>query len=169
MASWIFMTHINETHLPGVGTVHDFVCGSGGRVGVISHHGGRREVVVYDDHDPDRVSESAMLSADEARVLADLLGGTTVTERLDDLRQEIQGLAIDWLPISPDSQYAGTTIAETALRNRTGVTIVAIVRDDEPLPAPGPEQTLTANDTIVVVGTSDGIDAAAQLLSTPAS
>ena len=115
------MTQINETKLPGVGTLHDFECQSGDRVGVISHHGDRREVVIYDRGDPDRVSESAAMTADEARVLADLLGGTTVTERLDDLRQDTDGLAIDWLPISPDSRYAGKTIGETALRSRTGL------------------------------------------------
>lgn len=162
------MTEINETKLPGVGTLHDFECQSGDRVGIISHHGDRREVVIYDQDDPDRVSESAVMTAKEARVLADLLGGTTVTERLDDLRQEIAGLAIDWLPISPHSTYAGRTIGDTGLRSRTGVSIVALVRGDQPLPAPGPDQTLLADDTAVVVGTADGIDAAAKLLTTRA-
>ncbi len=159
------MAQINETKLPGVGTLHEIECGSGDRIGVISHHGDRREVVIYDSDDPDRVCESAAMTADEARVLADLLGGTTVTERLDDLRQEIAGLAIDWLPISPHSPYAGQTIGDTALRSRTGVSIVALVRGGQPLPAPGPEQRLLIDDTAVVVGTADGIDAAAQLLS----
>lgn len=162
------MTQINETKLPGVGTRHDFECRSGDIVGVISHHGDRREVVIYDRDDSDRVSEKATMTADEARVLADLLGGTTVTERLEDLRQEIHGLAIDWLPISPYSPYAGKTIGDTALRTRTGVSIVALVRGDQPLPAPGPEQTLLVDDTAVVVGTADGIDAAAKLLATRA-
>lgn len=159
------MTHINETKLPGVGSLHDFECESGDRVGVISHHGDRREVVIYDAHDPDRVSQCAAMTADEARVLADLLGGTTVTERLDDLRQDIEGLAIDWLPVSPHSAYVGKTIGDTALRSRTGVSIVALVRGDHPIPAPGPELTLLADDVAVVVGTADGIDAAAQFLS----
>lgn len=159
------MTQINETKLPGVGTLHDFECQSGERVGVISHHADRREVVIYDRSDPDRVSESATLTADEARVLADLLGGTSVTKRLDDLRQEISGLAIDWLPISPASSSAGKTIGETELRTRTGVSIVALVRDDRPFPAPGPDVELRADDTAVVVGTAEGIDAAVQLLA----
>ena len=160
------MTQIHETKLPGVGTLHDFECESGHRLGVIAHHGDRRELVVYDPDDPDRVSESAAMTADEARVLADLLGGTTITQRLDDLRQEIDGLAIDWLPISPHSPYAGKTIEDTALRSRTGVSIVALVRGALPLPAPGPEQILLVDDTAVVVGTAEGIDAAAKLLAT---
>ncbi len=162
------MTDINETKLPGVGTLHDFECVSGARIGVITHHTDRREVVIYDPADPDRVGESATLTADEARVLADLLGGTTVTQRLYDLRRDIAGLAIDWLPISPHSPYAGGTIGDTELRTRTGVSIVAIVRRDRPIPAPGPEEPLLVDDTAVVVGTPDGINQAAGLLSTGA-
>jgi len=161
------MTEISETKLPGVGTLHEFECRSGDRVGVISHHAGRREMVVYDGDDQDRVSESVTMTPDEARLLADLLGGTSVIERLDDLRHDIAGLAIDWLPISRHSPFAGRTIGDTAMRTRTGVSIVAIVRGDHPLPAPGPDETLRANDTAVVVGTADGIDAAAHILAAP--
>lgn len=159
------MTDINETKLPGVGTRHDFTCQSGERIGVISHHAGRREVIIYDADDLDRVGECATLTSDEAGILADLLGGTSVTHRLEQLRQEIDGLAIDWLPISPQSAYAGKTIGDTALRTRTGVSIVALVRGDRPIPAPGPDEELHADDTAVVVGTAEGIDAAASLLA----
>jgi len=163
------MTDINETKLPGVGILHDFQCQSGGRIGVISHHAGRREVLIYDESDPDRVAECATMTADEAHCLAELLGGTSVTERLDVLRHEIAGLAIDWLPISPGSQYAGKTIADTEMRTRTGVSIVAIVRGDQPIPAPGPAEELRLGDTAVVVGTAEGIDAAARMFADPGS
>jgi len=158
------MTHINETKLPGVGTLHRFDCQSGDRIGVISHHAGRREVIIYDSDDLDRAGECATMTSDEARVLADLLGGTSVTHRLDELRQEIDGLVIDWLPISGHSAYAGKTIGDTALRTQTGVTIVALVRGDRPIPAPGPDEVLQVDDTAVVVGTAEGIDAATQML-----
>lgn len=158
------MTEITETKLPGVGTVHTFTSERGDCVGVITHHGGRRELVVYDRDDADRVSESASLTSDEARLLADLLGGSTLSERLDDLRQDIAGLAIDWLPIAPDSPFSGRTIGDTEMRRRTGVSIVAIMRADRAIPAPEPDQQLEADDTLVVVGTSDGIDRAVELL-----
>ncbi len=159
------MTDINETKLPGVGVLHDFECQSGDRIGVISHHAGRREVLIYDPHDPDRVGECATMTADEARSLADLLGGTSVTARLDVLRHEIAGLSIDWLRIPAGSKYAGKTIADTALRTRTGVSIVAIIRNDQPIPAPGPDEELQVDDTTVVVGTAEGIDSAARLFA----
>lgn len=159
------MTDVNETKLPGVGLRHDFACASGDHVGVISYHSGRRELIIYDQDDPDRVRAAAIMTPDEAAVLTDLVGGATITERFDDLRQQIAGLAIDWLPIASDSRYAGRELGETALRTRTGVSIVAIVRDGTPIPAPGPDATLRAGDTAVVVGTAEGIDTAARLLA----
>lgn len=161
------MTDINETKLPGVGTLRDFVCQTGARIGVLTHHAGRREIIIYDSDDRDRVSACSAMTSDEARLLSDLLGGPNVTHQLDDLRQEIDGLVIDWLPVSADSGYAGGTIGDTRLRTRTGVSIVALVRDEKPIPAPGPEMQLLADDTAVVVGTAEGINAAAALFAAP--
>jgi TrkA domain protein len=159
------MERINETRLPGLGIRHDFECDTGDRVGVISHHGGRRELVIYRTDDPDRVAHSVVLDADEAHSLADILGGTSVTHSFDDLRQNIAGLAIDWLPVVEGSPAAGQAIGATQLRTRTGVSIVALMRGDRPIPAPEPDEVLQVGDTAVVVGTDDGINAAAHLLS----
>ncbi len=159
------MTDVNETKLPGVGTLHDFQCQSGDRIGVISHHGDRREVVFYDSSDPDRVVESAAMTADEARILSDLLGGTTVTEHVDHAGPDIEGLAIDWIPIAATSSFVGRTVGDTELRTRTGVSIIAIVRGGQPIASPGPDAELQPEDTAVVVGSADGIEAASQLLT----
>src|SRR6056297_2924005 len=66
----------------GVGDRHDFRCRDGQRIGVVSHHTGRREVVVYDARDPDAAAASVVLDPAESRTLAELLGGTTVTEHV---------------------------------------------------------------------------------------
>jgi TrkA domain protein len=159
------MAEVIETSLPGVGLRHELACASGERVGVITRHSGRRDLLVFDRHDPDAVSESVALTADEARVLADLLGGATLVERFDDLRQHIAGLSIDWLPLSTRSRFAGRALGATEMRTRTGVSVIAVLRQGTAIPAPGPETVLLGGDTVVVVGLADGIDAAAQLLS----
>lgn len=158
------MAEISETNLPGVGLRHEFVCESGDRVGVITRHSGRRDLLLFDEDDPDTVSESASLTPDEARVLADLLGGATLVERFDDLRQHIAGLSIDWLPVADGSKFAGQALGATEMRTRTGVSAIAVLRGGQAIPAPGPEQVLLGGDTVVVVGTADGIDAASRLL-----
>ena len=120
----------------------------------------------YDRHDPDSVGESLALDDEDARTLAELLGSSRVVEDLGRLRQRIEGLAIDWLPIGEDSPFAGRTIGDTGARTRTGVSIVAVVRGEDPIPAPGPEQGLEAGDTLVVVGTPGGIEDLVVILRT---
>jgi TrkA domain protein len=160
------MTTVSETLLPGLGVRFEFVTGAGARLGVLQRQGGRIELVVYDPADPDTVSESLTLDEDDARTLAELLGTSRVVEDLGRLRQRIEGLAIDWLPLGQGSPFAGRPLGDTAARSRTGVSIVAVVRGDEAIPAPGPEQRLEAGDTLVVVGTPRGIEDLAVILRT---
>ncbi|HEY5664633.1 MAG TPA: TrkA C-terminal domain-containing protein [Ilumatobacter sp.] len=161
------MAEIIETNLPGVGLRHELVCEGGERVGVITRHSGRRDLLVFDRGDPDSVSGSVAMSPDEARVLADLLGGATLVERFEDLRQHVAGLSIDWLPLSERSRFAGKVLGETEMRTRTGVSVIAVLRHGTAIPAPGPNDVLLGGDTVVVVGVAEGIDAAARLLSAP--
>lgn len=158
------MPEIIETELPGVGLRHDFLCGGGRRVGVVSRPSGRRELLVYDPDDPDAVRSTVDLSPDEAGALAELLRQSAVTEHLAALTEDvIPGLSIDWVPLEPD--FTGRTIGDLEIRTRTGATVVAVIRDREPHPAPGPEFGLAPGDTAVIVGTADGIKAAADLFA----
>lgn len=159
------MAEIIETSLPGVGLRHEMLCDSGDRVGVITRHSGRRDLLVFDRADPDSVSESVAMSPDEASGLADLLGGATLVERFEDLRQHIAGLSIDWLPVAEHSRFAGQVLGATEMRTRTGVSAIAVLRQGMPIPAPGPDEVLLGGDTVVVVGLAEGIDAAARLLA----
>ena len=160
----VVMAEIIETSLPGVGLRHELVCESGERVGVITHHSGRRDLLTFDSEDPDSVSRSVAMGPDEAQLLADLLGGSTLVERFEDLRQHISGLSIDWLPVAGGSRFAGKPLGATEMRTRTGVSAIALLRQGTAIPAPGPDEVLFAGDTVVVVGVAEGIDAAAQLL-----
>jgi TrkA domain protein len=159
---------IRETTLPGVGLRHDFTTSSGRRLGVISHRTGRRELVVYNRRDPDAAQEVVQLTAEESDTLAELLGSArvSVSQRLSALQQQVEGLAIDWLPILAGSPYAGGTIADTQARTRTGVSIVAVLHNDTATPAPQPDFRFQVGDTLVVVGTTAGIKALARLLGT---
>jgi TrkA domain protein len=154
---------IQETNLPGVGLRHDFTTRAGRQLGVVTHRTGRRDLLVYDRKDPDACQEVIQLTDDEADALAELLGAARLVEHVAGL-QRIEGLAIDWLPIRPGSPYAGRAIADTQARSRTGVSIVAILRGDRPIPAPTPDAGLEPGDTLVVVGTADGIKELSKLL-----
>lgn len=158
------MSEIHEVKLPGVGVRYEFETAEGKRIGVISHRTGLREIYVSRPDDPDEFKRVLGLSPDDARTLAELLGATRVAQQLADLQQRIEGLVIDWLPIREDSPYVGRTIGDARIRSRTGVSIVAIVRGDDAVPAPGPEERLDSGDYLVVVGTARGVEEAVEVL-----
>lgn len=159
------MPEIEETELPGVGVRLEFVTEDGNRIGVIHHRSGRRELFTCEPTDPDTVAMSLRLSDDESHALADALGGSTVVENLTSLEQRIEGLAIDWLTVEDGGPYANRTIGDAHVRTRTGVSVVAVVRDMTAIPAPGPAFLIQGGDVLVVVGTTEGIDAVRQILS----
>ena len=151
------MPEVTETQLPGVGVRHEFTTSHGERVGVVSHRGGRRELVVYDRNDPDASSSILHLSADDTRTLAELLGATQVSEALTAAQQRLEGLAIAWVKVERGSPFAGSTIADGRFRTRTGASIVAVVRSDATVPAPGPEFRFEPDDVVVAIGTPEGL------------
>lgn len=158
------MAEFEQTRLPGVGVRHDFLTQLGRRIGVITRHSGRRELLVYRDDDPDSCIATVHLEEEDRVALVEMLGGSQVTETLNDLQQRVEGLAIDWLGIASGWFADGRTIADTQMRRRTGVSIVAILRGRSTLPSPEPSEALAAGDTVVVVGTPEGIEAASVLL-----
>jgi TrkA domain protein len=66
--------------------------------------------------------------------------------------------------VRADSVYVGRTIGDARIRTRTGVSVVAIVRGEEAVPAPGPEERLQSADYLVVVGTAGGVEQTVELL-----
>ena len=113
------MSTVSETLLPGLGVRFEFETKSRHPPGRAAAAGGRIELLVYDPSDPDTVIESISLDDEEARTLAELLGSSRVVEDLGRLRQRIEGLAIDWLPLGR-VPLRGRTIGDTEARTRTG-------------------------------------------------
>lgn len=158
------MSEIQEVKLPGVGVRFEFKTEEGTRIGVISHRSGLREICVARGKDPDEFPRILSLSQADSRTLAELLGATRVAEQLSELQQQIEGLVIDWLPVREDSPYDGRTIGDARIRRRTGVSVVAIVRDGDAVPAPEPTEQIGHGDFLVVVGTARGVEQVVELL-----
>ena len=158
------MAEVRETKLPGVGVRHEFTTEDGTDIGVIVHHDGRREILVYDSDDPDACSSIVTLSAADTRTVSELLGASRVTEAVTAVQQEIEGLAIEWIELRPSSPASGATIGDGMYRTKTGSSIVAVIRRGESIPAPGPEFGLLAGDVVVAVGTADGLATMRELI-----
>ncbi len=158
------MPQVTETQLPGVGVRHDFTTARGERVGVVIHRSGRRELLVYGREDPDACRTALHLSPEDTRTLAELLGATQVSEVLANVQQRLEGVSLDWVNIPAGSPVAGSTIRRGQFRTQTGVSIVAVIRGDTTIPAPGPDFELQAGDVAVAVGTPEGLSDFADLL-----
>jgi TrkA domain protein len=158
------MAVVNEVRLLGVGVRYEFDTLDGDRVAVVHHRSGVRELVLFERDDPDTSHDLVRLGPEDSRTLAELLGVSQVAKELSELEQDVEGLAVDRLPLVATSRFAGGTIGDTQARTRTGVSIVAVLRGDSAHPAPGPGFALRGGDTLVVVGTPRGIEELAVLL-----
>ncbi len=159
------MPHIEEIPLPGVGVRHEFETTAGERLGMVTHRGGRRELLLFDRGDPDACARTISLEEDDARALAEILGAAPVTRAVREVRQSLGALSIDWIPVGEGWPCAGRRLADTRIREQTGVLVVGIVRGDETIAAPPPETPLAVGDTLVVVGSDEAIVRASKLLS----
>jgi TrkA domain protein len=158
------VSEIHETALPGVGVRYELTTRAGARLGVVAHRHGRRDLIVYDRADPDAARESVVLTSAESAALATLLGAALPAGGTGRRGHPIGRFAVDWVPVPPGSPYAGRSIATAGVRSITGVSIVAVLREDAAFPAPGPDFCLQAGDTALVVGTPDGVEALVELL-----
>lgn len=152
------MAEVQQTDLPGVGVRYEFTTDDGERLGVLVHRSGRRDVLLYRRDDPDECRAVVELSAAEANTLVELLGASRVSEHLAEVQQRIAGLAIEWLRVEPGSRWLDQTLADAQVHTTTGVSIVAIVHEGETIVAPGADDVLRAGDTVVAVGTPEGIE-----------
>ena len=155
---------VRETLLPGVGLCFEFDNADGERIGVIAHRKGDFEILVYTAADPDKANRVFRLTDREAEAMAQIFGAPRMVERFADLTKEVPGLDAGQVEIGAESPYAGRELGQTRARTRTGASIVAIVRDEQVLASPGPDEVLHAHDVLVVIGTADGIAAVRHLI-----
>lgn len=156
---------IYETPLPGVGVRYEFTAEAGDHVGVVVRRDGKRDIALYDREDPDACSGTLELSEGDAGKLAELLGGTNITARLEDLRHTIVGLAIEWVTMPPTGGLVNRTLAEGKIRTLTSASVVAVIRGDQGIPGIEPSFVFEAGDTVLVMGSDEAVDRAAHILT----
>jgi TrkA domain protein len=156
--------NVEVTPLPGIGVRKDFVLTSGRRIGVITRRDGRLDLIVSEADDPDACLAELPLTSDEAGALANLLGAPQLIERLREEHSDVPGIRTGRLTIASDTPFDGRPLGDTAMRTRTGVSVVAVMRAGQVYPSPNPDYVLTAGDLLVAVGTAEGLDAAAKIL-----
>jgi TrkA domain protein len=144
---------LRETRLPGVGVKYSFRTAQGARLAVIQHIDGQREIYYYRREQDDEPTVVIELHDDEARQLGAIIGGAYERPKVvEDLEMALGELHIEWIPVPDDSPAIGRTLADCRLRARTGVTVIAILREPEPVSGAQPEDVVERGDTLVGVG-----------------
>lgn len=150
----------HRTTLPGVGVQYDYTTESGQHISVVVHHDGRRFIGFYERDDPDSCQLSVPLTPQEATALAHLIDAAPI----DAVRTEGIDLVTEHIPLG-SRPLRGRLLGDTRARTRTGASIVAVLRTHSAHPSPGPDFRLAIGDTLVVVGTREGVDALSEIIA----
>jgi len=142
---------VQEDELPGIGRRFTFPLADDGQLCVVIHHTGRRDL--YLTPDPDEDTTVLSIEDDEARRIGAVIAGSYFTPAaVRQVEAVIGGLLIDWVTVRAESAIAGQSIAAAAVRQKTKMTVAAIVRGDESIVSPEPDEVVRAGDQLVVMG-----------------
>jgi TrkA domain protein len=143
---------VREHDLPGVGKKFAVTTNDGDRMTVIIHNSGHREIY-YFERGEDYPAYAVRMEDAEARKLGAILGGAYFQPVVaESMEMVFSQLSVEWLRVAAGSPLAGQSLAEAAVRERTGASVIAILRDGGALPNPQPDERFAAGDTLVVVG-----------------
>jgi TrkA domain protein len=155
-----------ETRLPGVGVKYALRTDSGSRLAIILHNDGLREIYFFQRGGDDDPRAVIRLDDDEARQLGAVLGGAYERPKIvEDLEMALGELTIEWVPVPDDSPAIGHTLAECGFRARTGITVIAMLREPEPVTGAQPDDVVQQGDTLVTVGKHGQYQAFRKLLA----
>jgi TrkA domain protein len=158
---------LRETRLPGVGVKYTFRTSGGSRVVVVQHNDGDREIYTFRHARDDEPASVLALDDEEARQLGAVLAGAYARPKIvEDLAMALGELTIEWLPVPDQSPLIGRTLRDIGFRGRTGVTIIAILRDPEPISGAQPEDVVQHGDVLVTVGKASAYQGFRRLLAT---
>jgi CPA2 family monovalent cation:H+ antiporter-2 len=84
--------------------------------------------------------------------------------KMENLNAALQSATTETVRLDENSPVAGKNLAELDLRNTTGVTLIAVLRDGATKINPGAKFRLRAGDTLVLLGSSEKIEDAVKIL-----
>lgn len=155
---------VREHDLPGVGKKFACETNEGDRMTVIIHNTGHRELYVFKRNE-DFPSLAVRLDDVEARKLGAILGGAYFQPAVSDsMEMVLDQLSVEWLKVEPSSPLAAHSILEAGVRERTGASIIAILRGGRALPNPQPNDRIEPGDTLMVVGDREQVSRFSALL-----
>jgi Trk K+ transport system NAD-binding subunit len=92
---------------------------------------------------------------------------STVTSQLGDTVEVGSDFELVELPVQQGSALIGTTLAESGIRERTGVNVIGAWLDGTFVPSPDPERRIGRNTVLLAAGHEDQLEALVDLAQAP--
>lgn len=146
------MSIVRESDLIGIGKKYQIETNAGDNMVVIIHDDGRRELYRYDEEENE--SRCVMtLSDEESRQVAGIIGGLSYKPKaLETVELALDDLLIEWYKVENSDISTNKSIGELEVRQRTGASIIAAIKESETTINPGPDYIITQGTTLVVAG-----------------
>ncbi len=153
---------MNESELPGVGTKYWERLSNGKTITIIRHDSGRFEVA-YSNQDSEIPEYYTEFTEEEAIDIGSILAQKVhqkIVEKMDIL---VKNLIIEWFKVP--NNFESKTIGDIQIRKKTGVSVVAILREKDTIPGPGPQDSILPQDVLLIVGKKESIEAFKKLFN----
>lgn len=146
------MSIVRESDLIGIGKKYQIETNAGDNMVVIIHDDGRRELYRFDEEENE--SRCVMtLSDEESRQVAGIIGGLSYKPKaLETVELALDDLLIEWYKVEKSDISTNKSIGELEVRQRTGASIIAAIKDGDTTINPGPDYIITQGTTLVVAG-----------------
>ncbi|SEV86799.1 cation:proton antiporter regulatory subunit [Natrinema salifodinae] len=144
---------VYETDLPGVGKKFEIDLDGESQLIIVTHNTGKREL--FFRQNPNADSEKLVELSDKlARQVGTIMEGAYFQPiRDNEISTVLDGdTIIEWAKVTSESELVDRTLAESGIRQRTGVSIIAIQRGDKTIQNPPPDVTINEGDTLVSIG-----------------
>lgn len=158
------MSVVRESDLVGIGKKYEIDTEAGDQMVVVIHDDGRREL--YRREEADNETHCVMtLSDEESRQVAGIIGGLSYKPKaLETIEVALDDLRIEWYKVGESNDGVDKSIGELEVRQRTGASIIAAIRDDETIINPGPDYVITSGTTLVIAGKRNNIKLLKEIL-----
>lgn len=158
------MSVVRESDLIGIGKKFQIETEAGDNMVVVIHDDGRRELYRHDDDDNETRCVMT-LSDEESRQIAGIIGGLSYKPKaLETIEVALDDLRIEWYKVEATSDGVNKTIGELGVRQKTGASIIAAIKDSETKINPGPEYMIEPGSTLVIAGKAKHIKLLKELL-----
>ncbi len=158
------MSIVRESDLIGIGKKYQIETEAGDNMIVVIHDDGKREL--YRSEDDDSETHCVMtLSDEESRQVAGILGGLSYKPKaLETIEVALDDLRIEWYKVEESNDGVNKSIGELGVRQRTGASIIAAIREDETIINPGPDYVISPGVTLVIAGKKSNIKLLKEIL-----